>query len=97
MTPAEVVVDAFNGISQTAKALGVEYIYVWRWLQPHLDPVDGKTSGRIPSRYHVGILQAAKSRGIHLTLEHLTFGKPDMGRVVVRCDKPAASWMDVLK
>lgn len=93
MTPAAVVVDVFKGINQVAIALGVHYNYVWRWTQEHRVKGDGKTSGKIPADYHLPLLEAAEKLGLHLTPEHLIYGKPAVARTVLRRE---ATWLDMV-
>ncbi len=68
-TPAERVIIAFGGQSKAADALEISRAAVCLWNRE--TPRHGSQRGRIPSQQFDKILQAAKSRGIPLTAEHL--------------------------
>lgn len=93
MTPAAVVVDVFKGIGPVSVALGLHYQQVWRWTQDHKEKGDGKTSGKIPGPYHAPILDAARELGLHLTADHLIYGKPEVERTVIRRE---ATWCSMV-
>lgn len=81
MTPAEVVVSIFGGVSATARVAGVRPSTVCRWLQPRQR---GGTGGRVPKWHHELLIEAAKARGRPLSEQTLTIGIPTMTRRIIR-------------
>jgi hypothetical protein len=69
-TPADKVIEAFDGVRATARALGRNPSSVSRWRKSR---EDGGTDGRIPSNLQEAVIQAARSRGLTLTAEDLIF------------------------
>jgi hypothetical protein len=65
ITPAELVIGAFNGVRATARELGCDPSAVSRW----------KKTGLIPGSYQRRILELAWERGVDLTAHDLIFGR----------------------
>lgn len=66
LTPAELVINSFNGVRATARELGCDPSAVSRW----------KKIGHIPNPYQRRILELAWSKGVDLTAHDLIFGRP---------------------
>jgi hypothetical protein len=64
MRPYETVIARFKGVSHLAKALGVNHTTILKW----------KVRGYIPAHHMKAVMDAAKSRGVSLTLEEVVFG-----------------------
>lgn len=67
-TPAAQVIEAFEGVRPTARALELNPSTVCRWQKPKEKRGSG---GLIPSEHHAKILRVARERGLRLTAEHL--------------------------
>ena len=64
LSPAERVIQAFGGNTETAQALGCNRSTIFRWTQPE---EKGGTGGRVPSTRQAKVLQLARERGLSLT------------------------------
>ena len=65
ITPAQLVVQSFNGVRATARELEIDPSIVSRW----------KKDGRVPDTYQRRILETAWENGIDLTAHDLIFGR----------------------
>lgn len=63
LSPAERVIQAFGGNTETAQALGCNRSTIFRWTQPE---EKGGTGGRVPSTRQSTILAKAREMGIRL-------------------------------
>ncbi len=63
LSPAERVIAAFGGNTETAQALGCNRSTIFRWTQPE---TKGGTGGRVPSTRQSAILAKAREMGISL-------------------------------
>lgn len=75
-TPAQVVIDVFNGATAVAKELDLNRTSVWSWSQPRPRGLDGF----VPSIHHRKLLKAAKKKGLKLTEKDLIWGRPSRSR-----------------
>jgi hypothetical protein len=66
LTPAQLVIGAFNGVRATARELAIDPSIVSRW----------KKDGRVPDTYQRRILEIAWTKNIDLTAHDLIFGRP---------------------
>jgi len=64
LEPARTIVQRFGGIRKTAKAAGVHYSRVSKWMKP---AEVGGTGGLIPQKHHRRLLAAARECGVPLT------------------------------
>lgn len=71
MTPAELVIQKFEGVRPLARALKIDHSSVARWPMPKLKR---GSDGNIPSKYHARIMRLAEERGIDLSASELVFG-----------------------
>lgn len=70
MSPAELVINRFNGVRPLARLLDVDHSSVVRWPQPKPRGL----GGTIPSRHHAKLLELAKAHKIKLTASELIYG-----------------------
>ena len=66
-TPAQRVIEAFDGPRALARRIGLDHSWIVRWRK---EPPEG-TGGLIPSKHHRKILTAAREDGIDLTADDL--------------------------
>lgn len=64
-SPAAVVTEVFGSSSELARLLGLSKSTTWRWLR----------MGRVPSEYHVVLLDRAEAMGLTLTADDLVRGR----------------------
>jgi hypothetical protein len=95
MNPAKRVIEAFGGPAKFADAIGRNVSRIHRWTYPE---GRGGTGGAIPggTKMLQTILDAAKVRGINLSLDDLVNADPDpsaekVGRKRKRTGKSAVS------
>lgn len=90
LTPAECVMEAFDGVRETARILGINQGSVSRWTDG-LEPGEKRLrrSGAVPIHHFERLLAEAQARGKNLTLEHLVFGRDSAteGIVIVKDGK----------
>jgi hypothetical protein len=67
LTPAQVVVKTFEGVRATARILNLSAGAVSRWQTLR--------GGRVPSRHHVNLLEAARKRRKKLSPADLVLGR----------------------
>lgn len=91
MTPAACVFEAFGGVQETARILGISAGTVARWHRGWYAgegerQAKSRTKGSVPIHHIQALLLEAERRGKPLTLEHLVFGRDPatQGVVVVR-------------
>ncbi len=70
-TPAEYVIELFEGAANVADILGLERTTIYRWTYAK---ENGGRDGRVPSVHHEDLLAAAKKQKRHLKPEHLVVG-----------------------
>lgn len=70
-SPANAVIEAFGGVRQTARALGVSPSTVSRWNSRDRNK---KHKGTIPSSMHLAIISASKRKRLNITPYHLIYG-----------------------
>lgn len=73
-TPAELVIDRFDGVCALARLLGKNPSTISRWKKPR---EEGGTGGLVPSQSQPRLLALARERGIHLTPTELVTGIPE--------------------
>ena len=73
LSPAERVIQAFGGNTETAQALGCNRSTIFRWTQPE---EKGGTGGRVPSTRHSTILSKARELGLSLSAADLVDDRP---------------------
>lgn len=73
LSPAERVIQAFGGNTETAQALGCNRSTIFRWTQPE---EKGGTGGRVPSTRQSDILAKARELGLPLTAADLVDDRP---------------------
>ncbi len=71
-TPAELVINAFGGVSAAAIALDRNPGSVSRWQKKRKD---GAPDGSIPVAMHKKILRVAKRRNLGITTTDLIYGR----------------------
>lgn len=67
-TPAKIVIDRFGNHARVASILGIHKTSVHRWDYPR---EKGGSDGKIPSKHHRPLLDAAKAEGIKLLARDL--------------------------
>ena len=72
MSPADIVITAFGGVNDTAKALNRDPSTVSRW---RLSKEHKGCGGSIPSGVQRVILEEAKKRGLDITPNDLIYGR----------------------
>jgi hypothetical protein len=72
ISPARVVIRAFDNASRLADLLGLDRSTVGRWDAPE---IKGGTDGDVPGKYHRRILELARERKIKLTADEIIFGR----------------------
>lgn len=80
LTPAECAYEAFGGVRETARALGLTFGTVSRWRQSRHRQL---SPGSIPQHHIKLLLERAKERNIRLTLEELIFGRGPVSEGIV--------------
>lgn len=76
MSPAELVIERFDGVCALARLLGKNPSTISRWKTPR---EDGGTGGLVPSQSQPILLALAKELGVQLSPTELLTGVPDVG------------------
>lgn len=66
MEPARSIIERLGGEAAVSKITGTAYTAPYRWQHPR---IKGGTGGMIPQRYHRGLLDYARERGIALSAD----------------------------
>jgi hypothetical protein len=66
-TPADLVIDLFDGIRPLARLLQKNPSTIWAWQQ--------KRKGLIPSKHHRRLLKLARKHGVTLSATDLVMGR----------------------
>lgn len=72
LTPAQIVIDAFGGVSATARKLGRTRSSVGKWTLPINR---SGTGGRIPSKARAQILELIRKENLEITSHELDYGR----------------------
>lgn len=83
MNPAKRVIEAFGGPAKFAEAIGRDVSRIHRWTYPQ---DRGGTGGAIPggTKMLQTILDAARTKGINLSLDDLVNADPDVAAKTLR-------------
>lgn len=69
LSPAEYIIEQFNGVGKTAIALGMTKGAVSKWQSKHKPP----RKRLVPGWHHARILELAKQRGLDIRPEHFIY------------------------
>ena len=64
-SPADIVIEKFGGHRVVAEILGIDLSRVYRWTY---ESEQGGTGGTVPQKHQIPLMNAAKEKGIALSL-----------------------------
>ena len=79
LTPAACAFEAFGGVRETARVLGLTFGTVCRWQNTRGEI----TAGTVPYHHIRALVAEAAKRGKPLTLEHMVYGREPATQGVV--------------
>lgn len=79
-SPAELVIDRFDGVCALARLLGKNPSSISRWKKAR---EEGGTGGLVPSQSQPRLLELAHERGIKLSPAEIMTGIPDAETEIV--------------